>query len=863
MPVSVSNRTVYPVETRRATAILALIIPVMLLLFLADWLCYQVALPVTLTINNDNASIRAGTDQTTFLLSAPARAIQFAPIDPLVHEYQIDATDSTNNFTLDHAYIAAIANSPYYRFQAWMRDLTGTSHWRDPHLEVSGQAILLPAQVYQNLDGGAQIVLPNETAIPLQMSFRLQLQRPETPRHFVLLTQDNATYTITVDRNDHSLNVQQTTPGTGATKTIASTFLPTDVGPFAAMVFDYCVRILLWALIVLGVVIIGETAFAAIWAWRARRGQLATPSVQSASVASTDDAAPGYPAAMFAASERAASPADAPTPDVRAGVAPPSAGTQQMSGSNGLRRWLTGLTAAVHPIALVALLVSFAYTVWIALAQYHALPHIYDDNAYYFGARMYASGHLSLPIPQNIDYFPGPFMVHYAGRWFTQYPPGTSLALALGIILRVPWLVEPVMGALALLGIGLIAARLFDRRIATLAIVLGTLSPFYTYLTASYMSHTVALFFFVWGTWAFLRFVQGGAGWHMPCAAALFGMAGLTRDLVGLLFIAIVIPGIILIHWRQIRAQPGRWLVPTTDFLIVAGIFLGLSFAFNAQLTGSAVVTPRSIFFPGDRWGFGLGIGFYGQHTLAAGFITLDEILTELAIDLYGWPYYLSLIFLALPFLTLRARAADWFLLIGTVLMAGAWVGYYFHGIYLGPRYLYEPLFFILILTARGIVTLGACGLACGQTIVGWIAQARANQQTPGMSMNNQAMRPTLSYMTIALVGVLIACNLLYFMPRQFTLHQNFTGIYYGYHIDEAALVNPPLHHAVVFTSDYFIYGYTLFSLNDPQLAGNILYAYTGQPFAYAQLHQAFPGRALYALEVAPNGHVTYAPIVP
>ncbi len=861
MQDSVNKSTAYPVETRRATAILMLIIPVILLLFLADWLCYQVTLPVTLTINGYNATIRAGTDQTVFLLSAPARAIQFAPVDPLVHEY------STNNFTLDHAYIAAIANSPYYRFQAWMRDFSGTSHWRDPRLQISDQSIQLPALQHQNLDEGAQIVLPNETVSPANITFSLQLQRPETPRHFVLLTQDNAAYTITVDRNDHSLNVQLTTPNTGATKMIANAYLPTDVGPFAAMVFDYCVRILLWALIVLSVVISGETALAAIAGWRARRGQLAAPSVQSTSAAS-ESAAPMLAASesaapMLAASENAASAADAPTPIVSAADAPAPVAVQRMRGGNLLRRWFVGLTVAVHPIALVALLISFAYTVWIALAQYHALPHIYDDNAYYFGARMYASGHLSLPIPPNIDYFPGPFMVHFAGRWFTQYPPGTSLALALGILLRVPWLVEPVLGALALLGIGLIAARLFDRRIATLAIVLGTLSPFYTYLTASYMSHTIALFFFVWGTWAFLRFVQGGAGWHMPLAAALFGMAGLTRDLVGLLFIAIVIPGIVLIHWRQIHAQPGRWLIPTTDFLIVAGIFLGLSFAFNAQLTGNALVTPRSIFFPGDRWGFGPGIGFYGQHTLAAGFITLDEILTELAIDLYGWPYYLSLIFLALPFLTLRARAADWFLLIGTVLMAGAWVGYYFHGIYLGPRYMYEPLFFILILTARGIVTLGECSLACGQTIVGWIAQARANRRTTRVSMDNQATRPTTSYWTIALVGILIACNLVYFMPRQFTLHQNFTGIYYGYHIDEAALVNPPLHHAVVFTSDYFIYGYTLFSLNDPQLAGNILYAYTSRPFVYSQLHQAFPDRALYALEVAPNGQVTYAPITP
>src|SRR5947209_204561 len=152
-------------------------------------------------------------------------------------------------------------------------------------------------------------------------------------------------------------------------------------------------------------------------------------------------------------------------------------------------------------------------------------------------------------------------------------------------------------------------------------------------------------------------------------------------------------------------------------FIVVLLIFLEISLGFNKLLTDSWLTTPRSLFFAGDHWWFGQGVGFYGQHTFAGGLVNLDELLTVLAIDLYGWPFYLTLAFLALPFLTRRATAADWLCLICLIVLTGACVGYFYHGIYLGPRYLFETLPFLLILTARGIMTLAAAGRAAGHKL--------------------------------------------------------------------------------------------------------------------------------------------------
>ncbi len=511
------------------------------------------------------------------------------------------------------------------------------------------------------------------------------------------------------------------------------------------------------------------------------------------------------------------------------------------------------MTAALHPIALVALVGSLVFVAWIAAVQYNGEPHIFDASAYLFAAKMYALGHFSVPIPAAVDRFPGPFMVLYNGQWFGQYAPGTALTLVPGIWLGVPWLVEPVLGTFALLGIGLIAARLYDRRVATVAILLGTLSPFYSYLAASYLSHTVALFYFVWGTWALLRFAQGKASWHMPLSAALFGMAGLTRDLVAVLYVAIVLPGIILLSWRDIRRNWRLWILPLFAFFSILLLFVILNWIFNALLTGNPLVTPRSLFFAGDRWGFGQGVGFYGQHTLAAGFVNIDELLTILQIDLFGWPFYLTLALLAIPFLTRRCIGADWFMLAVAAIMIGAYIGYFYHGIYLGPRYLFETLPFLLILTSRGLFTLAETAMDAKQAISKWFADRRDTTFIPPQSR--------FSIMTIALVVVLLLCNILYYMPRQITLHQNYSGLPAGYAINLPEIYHPPLHNAIIVTNDISIYQFVLFPLNDPLLHDDVLYAFASSSADYSELRSAFPGRTLYQLEVAPDGSVSYVKI--
>src|SRR5262249_17476549 len=52
---------------------------------------------------------------------------------------------------------------------------------------------------------------------------------------------------------------------------------------------------------------------------------------------------------------------------------------------------------------------SFAATLTVALVQSHGEPHILDASAYYFQAKIFASGRLAATPPTDLAAFQGPF----------------------------------------------------------------------------------------------------------------------------------------------------------------------------------------------------------------------------------------------------------------------------------------------------------------------------------------------------------------------------------------------------------------------------------------------------------------------
>lgn len=795
-------------------------------------------LPVRLTLGPETGTLEldgssmfiswANTNVSTGQASVAPSAAVFIRNSPLQREFQIDGTDSTNNFTQDDTYLQRIADSPYYRFQAWMRSNETYSSWRDiTAYDLAAHQRLQPIVA----DGGTRLAFPAQTPVEITAS----LERPETVAQILFLCADIPCAEALLDRNERVV-VFHTLLADGSIGEERKTFFPNQQLPFLAEVVDDLARTALWSLALLGL-LAGLQATAMLLVTLARQsGSLALRRSQT-------QARPD-PATLWsnvtAQAKRACE---------WSGSFSISVGTRRIT----LRPCSSALAAGVTIGA------SFALTLYIGLVQYHGYPHILDASAYFFQAKIFASGKLAASAPDDLAAFQGPFMIASQGRWFAQYAPMTSLLLAVGLVLRVPWLIEPLLGAAALWGIYRIGCLLFSPFESWLAVFLAALSPFYLFLAPSYLSHIPALFFAVYFLLALLCFGRWQRSRDLLVAAASLGGLLLTRELSAVIFGMVAIPYVAFVN----RAALRRHIVELLPAILAASaIFFVAVFAYllyNWLQTGDAFTMPRTLFSPSDRYGFGDGIGFYGRHTLAAGLVNLDQLVTVLLIDLYGWPFYLTLAFVPCAFLRLfhhRTRGQtttsllqwDTFCLILLCALAAAQVGYFYHGIFLGPRYLYEALPFLLLLTARGITALVA-------TLTGL---------ADSLTRRSSAVRSYPAHIAVSrgLVGlallVLLACNLVYFMPRQFELHANFTGLPIYMPIDTQAVYAFHPDSAVIVTGDWSVYSYVLWPLNDPDLRAPTIYAYAPTPDALARVRAIYSTRTFYTMSIAPDGHVVF-----
>jgi hypothetical protein len=74
-------------------------------------------------------------------------------------------------------------------------------------------------------------------------------------------------------------------------------------------------------------------------------------------------------------------------------------------------------------------------------------------------------------------------------------PPGWPLLLASGILLQVPWLVNPVISAPTLLSVYYLGRLVYNVSVALLAVFFMLFSPFFLLHSAAYYAHSNSLLF--------------------------------------------------------------------------------------------------------------------------------------------------------------------------------------------------------------------------------------------------------------------------------------------------------------------------------------------------------------------------------
>lgn len=356
----------------------------------------------------------------------------------------------------------------------------------------------------------------------------------------------------------------------------------------------------------------------------------------------------------------------------------------------------------IDRVALILCMVSLFINAIIASLVFGNIPYLEDEYTLVWQAEVMARGQILIPSPPSPESFLVPFVIDVNGWRFGKYPLGFPALLSIGIILNGREWVNPIIAAWGLWLVYRLVKKILGEKTALLATFLMACSPFYLMNSASLLTHAWTLFLSTAFALAWVDvFFYSTPHQMLACTVAglSLGVLALTRPLTAIgVAVPFFIHGLILL-WRS----PGKTRVKVIGIGMVAGLVTSIHFLWQAALTGSPWINPYTLWWPYDQVGFGPGHGYLqGGHTLAIALNDANASLRSLADDLFGWRW-LSWFFLPFGVLSVYKNRAAWltgavFFTLVLVYMA-YWVGASLYG----PRYYYEGLYSLMLLSAGGI----------------------------------------------------------------------------------------------------------------------------------------------------------------
>jgi 4-amino-4-deoxy-L-arabinose transferase-like glycosyltransferase len=410
-------------------------------------------------------------------------------------------------------------------------------------------------------------------------------------------------------------------------------------------------------------------------------------------------------------------------------------------------------------IALGLAVAAMLASILMADRLYEGLPHLEDEFAFLWEAKVMAQGRISLPTPLEPRSFLVPFVVDFGGQRFGKYPPGWPAALSLGVRFNAYWAVNAFLAGCCIWLIYRLGSKVAGKGVGILSGALALSSPMLLMLSGSMLAHMFSLFLtcaFILAWFDLFPFKgEEGRGAAVP-QGMLIAIAGLSLGLLvitrPLTAVGIAIP--FLIHGSIIlltgnKAQRMRALAIAGIAMIIAGVLPFWQFA----LTGDPMRNLYTLWWEYDRVGFGPGFGVADNgHSLYWAFWNARRSLNQGLHDLFGWPYF-SWIFLPFGMLALRRRYRGWLLLAvfpSLVLAYGVyWVGSWLFG----PRYYFESLPGLAIISAMGIGWLA-----------GWIGNSRKRSVARSMAVRG-------------LVLLLFSLDIFFYLPPRLAFMNHLYGI--------------------------------------------------------------------------------------
>jgi 4-amino-4-deoxy-L-arabinose transferase-like glycosyltransferase len=481
-------------------------------------------------------------------------------------------------------------------------------------------------------------------------------------------------------------------------------------------------------------------------------------------------------------------------------------------------------------IALIISFLAVLATAWISFNIFEGIPHLEDEFAYIWQAQVIARGELTVPSPPEHKSFLVPFVVDLDGQRFGKYPLGWPAMLSLGERIGLRWLVNPLLAGLAVWLTYRLGAKTLGKTVGILAAALTATSPFFLMNSGALLAHPWGLVLSTGFAVSWLDAIEerGLVPAWLPTLTAGFslGMLALSRPFTAL---GVAIPfGIYsLITLFHGSTSVRKRIISIGAITLMIG---SLHFIWQYTVTGDPLINPYTLWWEYDKVGFGPGVGVTQQgHNLKLAWSNLKFTLNAGSSDLFGW-FKMSWLFLPFGFWAVRRKPKTLILASITPVLVLLYLGYWIGAWVLGPRYYYEGLFSLTILTAAGIAWLAGWTLKVGDKF----------QSIQG----NKRFRPIA---VTTLVLFLIAVNLIFYIPGRIGGMRGLFGSsrqqLEPFQTSGAGVKTPAL--IIVDTREWRAYA-GLLELSNPMLDSPFIFIWSRGPKSNASVVDAFPERSVY-----------------
>lgn len=484
--------------------------------------------------------------------------------------------------------------------------------------------------------------------------------------------------------------------------------------------------------------------------------------------------------------------------------------------------------------ALFLSLLGVLFSYWTTVRVFEAMPHIEDEMAYVWQAEVIARGKLSVPTPPSENSFLVPFVVDYNGQRFGKYPLGWPTMLGLGVLLGARAWVNPLLAGLAVWLTYRLGKRLFGSAVALLAAALTLTSPFFLMNSGSLLSHPFGLvltgiFALSWlDAWDPEQSAAPGWKRWLPLltAALSLGLLVLTRPMTAVgVALPFALHGLYLLFRSDWRLR-GRLLV----FILLVIALSSLHFVWQYAVTGDPTLNPYTLWWEYDKIGFGPGVGrAENGHSLHLAKVNAQFSLEAGDSDLFGWGKFSWIL---LPFGLIAALKQRRGALVISIFfcLVFVYMAYWIGSALFGPRYYYEGLYSLTLLSALGFAYLA-----------GWPVHPEEPWHTYSGWKKARPLGMT------ALLGLLVGINLAFYLPARLNSMTNLYGINRArlepFQTAEAQALAPALI-VVEPVGKWTEYG-ALLELQNPFLDTPLLFVISLNPELDERLEDYFPDRRL------------------